>query len=484
MNIIMASAEIYPLAKAGGLADVASALPKALKGLGHDISLVMPMYRMVKEQNLKTELVIDRLDISLGGGIETAKIYKVFIHDNIPVYLIDNDKYYDRSGIYGNSDGDYSDSLARFSFFAKGVLEICRHLKYKPDIIHCNDWHTGLIPAYLKYFYNKDTLFKDTKTIFTIHNVAYQGVFPADEFYITELSPTILTDEGIAHEGNINMLKGGIVFSDAVNTVSTSYSKEIQTAEFGSGLHEILKKHSVKLCGILNGVDYDEWSPEKDTYIRKRYDKNDIDGKVVCKKDLFSTLKISEDCIDMPVIGVISRLAWQKGFELIENGIEEILSLGAIFVLLGEGEERYHNMFKNISDRYPKEVRIVFGFDTPLSHKIEAGADFFLMPSRYEPCGLNQMYSMRYGTIPIVRGVGGLNDTVYESDGGKVCNGFKFYDYDHHEMISAIKRGFSLFKDKDGWKRLIVNAMSYDYSWEKSAKEYERVYEHIIYLRK
>lgn len=476
MNILMTASEVFPYAKTGGLADVTSALSKSLKKLGHNVSIIMPKYQMVGSGGFALEALGSEISIPISNRWEKTRLYKTYMDGSIPVYLIDNKRYYDRPYLYGTSKGDYEDNAERFIYFSRAVPEICKYLKYKPDIIHCNDWQTGLIPVYLKTLYSHDPMLKDTRTLFTIHNLAYQGIFWHLDMHLTNLGWDIFNPEGIEYYGKMNLLKGGIVFSDILTTVSKTYSREIQSEKFGEGMDGVLRSQVSKLFGVINGMDYDEWDPAKDIYIKKRYAPESLDGKYECKRDLLEIFGLPESKTK-PVIGIISRLADQKGFDLIADAIEDILDLGAIFILLGTGDEKYHKIFKDIKDRHKYEVGIKLGFDAKLAHKIEAGADMFLMPSRYEPCGLNQMYSLKYGTIPIVRAVGGLNDTIKNYKSGKTSgNGFKFKNYTVKDMMSSIKKAVKVFNNKPEWRKLIQNAMSEDHSWKTSAKQYIKLY--------
>jgi starch synthase len=479
IRVIIVSPEAVPFAKTGGLADVAGSLPKALKRLGCDVTLAMPLYRQVVEGGFDIEAT--DVEITINIGLHKIKV-PLFVGsvDGITVYFVKQDEYFDRRYLYGTPDGDYFDNLERFTLFSRGLLGILSKLRIHYDIIHCNDWQTGLIPAYLRSIFKSDKTFKKTASIFTIHNIAYQGVFPATSFDITGLPKDMFKVEGLEYWNKINLLKSGIVFSDLITTVSERYSKEIQTEEFGYGLEGILQKRRACLYGVLNGVDYEQWNPEKDKFIAARYTREDLSGKKICKKGLIAEfgLRLS---IEKPIIAVISRLADQKGFDILSRGIDRIMKMDVGMVVLGTGERRYHQIFNDLARKYPGKLGVKIAYDNALAHKIEAGADIFLMPSKYEPCGLNQIYSLRYGTVPVVRATGGLDDTIsgYDNRSGE-GDGFKFSEYSPSAMIKKIKEAITLFKDKDAWGRVMRNGMSEDFSWKKSAERYIALYKKAL----
>jgi starch synthase len=423
LNIVVVSSEVVPFAKTGGLADVAGSLPLALKRLGCNVSIFMPLYREVLTKGLEVESTGVEVTVPLGRRTLTGKICKGST-DGIPVYFIKRDEFYDRSHLYGTPEGDYFDNLERFTFFSRGVLEAIKvdALGIKADIIHSNDWQAGLIPAYIKDIYKNS--FPDIRTVFTVHNIAYQGLFPYFLFTLTGLSSKMFSMEGIEFWGKINFLKAGMVFSDLITTVSEGYSKEIQTPEYGYGLEGVLKSRAKVLYGVLNGVDYTEWNPETDEFIPANYSRGDLKGKKACKKELIKEFSLNIKSSE-PLVGVISRLADQKGFDILSEAIEELMELKIGMVVLGTGEKKYHRLFEELAGRYPERLGVKITFDNALAHRIEAGCDMFLMPSRYEPCGLNQIYSLRFGTIPVVRATGGLDDTIRDYNGGG-GNGFKF----------------------------------------------------------
>ena len=480
MKVLIASSEVVPFAKTGGLADVCGALAKELSKLGAEVSLCLPLYRSVLEGNFEIEPILEDLLIELGHYKLTADIYKGHL-GNIDVFFVRKDEFYDRTYLYGTPKGDYFDNAQRFIFFSKAVISLSKALNIKWDIIHCNDWQTAIIPVILKIFYADHPLFKDTKTIFTIHNLGYQGVFPKDSFSLTSLPPHLFSIDGLEFWGNMNLLKGGIIFSDLITTVSPTYAKEIQTEGFGFGLDGVLRAHAHKLIGILNGVDYSEWDPERDTYIAANYSRGDISGKSRCKKDLLDEFHLHTGLAERPLIGMITRLATQKGIDLLIDAIDEIIEKEVGLVILGKGEKRYEDALRSISSRFKGKIGIRIDFDNGLAHRIEAGSDMFLIPSLYEPCGLNQMYSLKYGTLPIVYNTGGLADSIIEVDEDKgEGTGFKFYNYSKSGLCEAIDKAIRCFLNKGLWQRLIIQAMSCDFSWGRSAKEYLKIYQMLL----
>jgi len=485
LRVLFVTSEAVPFAKTGGLADVAGALPKFLHALGCEVQLVMPYYRIGRKSGLPVEPVEESLEVTLGHETLQADLYQGELTKEVPVYFIGREEFFDREFLYGTPKGDYFDNAERFIFFSKASLAFCRSIGYSPDIIHHHEWQTGLIPAYLKSIYRKDPLFAPTAVAFTIHNIAYQGLFRKEKLPLTGLPAEMYNPEGIEFWERINFMKAGIVYADVINTVSRKYSEEIQTAEFGYGLEGILKKRSPDLYGILNGVDYQDWDPSHDPHLAARYSPDDLSGKRICKRDLLKEFNLPSSLENVPVLGVISRLADQKGFDLLAEIIETLFSLDIGFVLLGTGEQKYHDLFNRIGRRYPQKAGIRIAYDDRLAHKIEAGADLFLMPSRYEPCGLNQIYSLKYGTIPIVRATGGLEDTIvhYDPASGR-GNGFKFVHYDAGEFLQQIETAIRTFHQPEQWKRLLRNAMTADFSWQRSAESYIDLYRRALEKKK
>ena len=473
MNILLAASEIVPYAKTGGLADVAGALPKALARLGHTVRVVAPRYNIDRIESSGKRLE-GELAVPFDFGIRRSAVY---IDDSnaVPVYFIDAPEYFSRGNLYGEPD-----DTERFAFFSRAILELAKAFGESFDIIHLNDWMTGLAPAYLKTVYSGERIFANTSTLFTIHNLAFKGGFGAQLLPKFGLPDWINTTEGgIEFYGACSSLKAGLVFSDAISTVSPKYSREIQTPEFGEGFDGLLRARHSDLFGILNGVDYEEWNAETDPYIAVRFSANNLNGKEACKLDLLRTFNLPEH-LGTPLIGCISRLSDQKGFDLILEVARPMLERGVAFVLLGSGAEIYERAFRELHQLAPSQVGVYLGFSNELAHKIEAGSDMFLMPSRFEPCGLNQMYSLKYGTVPIVRAAGGLDDTIENFDRAtRRGNGFKFYEYDSARLLEKVYEALLIYADQDIWRALMVNGMRADHSWDASAREYVELYERL-----
>jgi starch synthase len=482
MRVLLASSEVTPFAKTGGLADVAGALPKALKALGHDIRVVLPKYRVVDTAKHGLRRILPTLPVPIAGTVETAAVWEGAI-GSVPTYFIQQDEYYEREGLYQVGGKDHPDNAERFAYFSRAVLELAQALDFLPTVYHCNDWQTGLVPTYLRTAYQRDPPFRRAGVLFTVHNLGYHGLFKPAALAIANLGPELFTPFGVEFYGRVNFLKAGLVFSDLINTVSRKYSQEIQTEAFGHGLDGVLRSRATDVHGILNGIDYDEWHPSRDQYIAARFSQEDLRGKAVCKADLQRIFGLPERP-DVPVLAVISRLAEQKGMDLVAEALDAILELDTQVVLLGTGEPALHEAFGAAKSRHPSRIGLKLGFDEGLAHKIEAGADMFLMPSRYEPCGLNQMYSLAYGTIPVVRATGGLDDTIEPFDPKTgTGNGFKFAEVTADALRRTVREAVALHKRPGAWRRLIQNAMACDFSWNRSAKEYEALYEEIVRRR-
>lgn len=457
MRIVLAASEVVPFAKTGGLADVAGALPLALEELNQEVIVVMPKYKTIQDSKFKIQRI--KQDVS----------YSV-IGNNIKVYFIEKDEYFNRDGLYGDKSGDYKDNLDRFSYYCKRTLELLKEINFKPDIIHCHDWQSCLIPVYLKTLYAKELFYKDTKAVLTIHNIGYQGLFPKEQFPRLGLDWSYFDMEMLEFYGKINLLKGGMVFCDIINTVSPTYSKEIQTKEFGFGLEGILSKRRKSLFGILNGVDYSIWNPETDKFIVRNYSANNIGDKYKNKEDLRKICNLPFKK-EVPLFGIVSRLAEQKGFDILAEAIEKICKMNLQLVILGTGDLKYHLLLGNMVKRYPKVISLHLKFDDCLAHKIYAGSDIFLMPSKYEPCGLGQLISLRYATIPLAFKTGGLADTVTED------NGFMFDDYSKGDLIKTMGKAIKTFASAKKWNALMLKAMRYNFSWQESAQKYIKLYE-------
>ena len=478
LKVLFLSPEAVPFAKTGGLADVAGSLPGALKHLGVDIRTVMPLYEMVRKSNARLKLLIEDLKIPLGRKTLTARVWEAKGVGKVTAYFLEQDDLFNRPNLYGDARGDYHDNLERFSFYSHGVLRIAERLSFSPDLIHCNDWQSGLVPALLTGPYAKNSVVGASKTIFTIHNLGYQGIFPAEKLCVTGLPrDDFFQMEGLEFWGNISLLKAGIVYSDAITTVSPTYARQIQTDEYGMGMEGILRHRKSSLCGILNGVDYKVWNPAKDSNLSDQYSPRKIAGKSLDKESLLQEMNLNQSLKDKPLLGMISRLDSQKGLDILVKILDDILSLDVGLVILGAGNASIQNALKKATKNHPGRVEISIGFDERLAHRILAGADMFLIPSRYEPCGLTQMYALKYGTIPIVRATGGLEDTVvpFNTQTGQ-GNGFTFMDYKPGPFFAAIRDAVDLYHDTASWKKLRSNAMKENFSWGRSARSYLDLY--------
>ncbi|MGD0153422.1 MAG: glycogen synthase GlgA [Thermacetogeniaceae bacterium] len=474
LKILIAATEVVPFAKTGGLADVAGSLPKALAKLGHDVRIVMPKYKQIREGDYLLDYPVE-----MDHHLETGIIKQARLNDgtvNIPVYLIDNHQYYYRDRIYC-----FPDEAERFNFFCKAIIGMLPRIDWQPHLIHCNDWQTGLVPLILQTKYADDPYYQTIGTLLTIHNLQYQGLFPRQAMNLLGLGDEYFTPERLEFYGEINFLKAGIVYADMINTVSNKYALEIQTPEYGERLDGLLRKRAQDLYGIVNGIDYDEYNPATDQHIYKNYSLESIDCKKVNKDRLQQEIGLTAGAA--PLIGMVSRLVDQKGLDLISSIFVQMMDLGVQFVLLGSGDDHYQKLFAELKMRYPSQVAIYLGFNPDLAQKIYASADMFLMPSRFEPCGLSQLISLRYGTIPIVRAVGGLADTIENYDQVRERgNGFSFKPYEPGALLSTIKQAVALYQDQPGqWRKLIINAMKGDFSWNKSAQEYVMLYEKAIH---
>ncbi len=474
MKILFAASEAAPFAKTGGLADVAGSLPRAIASLGHEVSVVMPRYRRVDVRAFKLKHIAS-FTVPLGTWKEHCDVLKGAMDRNVAVYFINKDVYYDRPGLYGTAHGDYSDNAERFIFFSRAIPELCSALNLRPDIIHCNDWQTGLVPLYMKELYGKTETLKKTKTVFTVHNLGYQGLFWHWDMRLTGLGWDVFTPEGIEFWGKMNLLKAGLVSADVITTVSKTYSREIQTPEYGSGLEGVLLKRSADLYGIVNGIDYAAYDPAHDRAIGQNYTALRLAGKAACKKKLLRLVRLTDS--GNPLIGMVTRLVDQKGLDILTEALPEIMSLGVGLVILGTGDPVYHRLLTDAADRYPGRMRVVLQYDDDLAKNIYAGCDLFLMPSHYEPCGLGQMIAQRYGTVPIVRRTGGLSDTVadYNPRTGR-GTGFLFDDYSAEALTECLRNALEVYGSRAKWRLLMQAGMKRDFSWEHSAKEYVKLY--------
>ena len=474
MNILFAVSEALPYVKTGGLADVAGHLPRALAARGHRIELFLPLYRQIKKSETAREEVFS-FTVPLGEKEIPATLYRQPAAKNLTAWFIACDAFFDRPEIYGPPGDEYPDNGPRFIFFCRALLEAVRRLKLKIDIYHAHDWQTGLVPAYLKTLYRD--LGENSASLFTIHNLGYQGIQEKEVFPLTGLGWEEFTFEKLEYYDRLNLLKGGLVYADLLNTVSPTYSREILRPEFGCGLDGVLRYRADRLSGILNGVDYAEWDPATDPLISHRYRPGRMTGKNHCRKKLLEEFRLPTEPA-RPVVGMVSRLVEQKGIELILEVLKEAPRFNCRFVFLGSGEKIYEEGLAAAAEKFPDQVAFRPGYDNRLAHQLEAGADIFLMPSRYEPCGLNQMYSLRYGTIPVVRAVGGLNDSIEDYNLNRNNGtGFKFTPYSAPALAATLERALALYREKpQSWWRLRRRAMACDFSWSQSAARYEELY--------
>jgi starch synthase len=485
MKILLATSEAVPFAKTGGLADVCGALPAELQRLGHQVTVMMPAYRQALAAGQVVEPTGVRFMISIGSKTVPGSFLKSHLPGcDVPVYLVQQDDYFNRDGLYSAGSEDYIDNCERFTFFSRAVMEAVRLLDLNVDVLHANDWQTGLIPAYLKLEYRQRPGYERIASLLTIHNLAYQGVFWHWDMLLTGLDWKYFNWHQMEFFGKLSLMKTGLVFADALNTVSPRYAEEIQSAPLGCGLEGVLQQRRDVLSGIINGVDYSVWNPATDPALAQRYDvQSAAAGKAACKAALQSELKLPVSA-ETPLLGFIGRLADQKGIDLIAALVQDwVRSSDAQWVLLGTGDPKYHQIFSNLGERHPQKVAVRLEFSSDLAHRIEAGADMFLMPSRYEPCGLNQLYSLKYGTVPIVRATGGLADTVTDATrealtAGK-ATGFSFREYSPLALAETVGRACDAYGQKSVWSSLVRNGMNQDWSWNRSAQQYVALYQKI-----
>jgi len=456
VKIAFVASEVVPFAKTGGLADVVGALPLALEDCGHEVIIVMPKYKCITDSKFKIKRV-------------SADILSIVVGEKTKVYFIEQDSYFNRDGLYVERGSDYKDNLERFAFFSRRALDLLKEINFTADILHLHDWQASLVAVYLKNLYVFQPFYSKMKAILTIHNIGYQGIFARDQFSKLGLSWDLFNVEGLEFYNQINLLKGGIIFSDFINTVSPTYAMEIRDKEFGFGLEGLLNVRKDSLSGILNGLDYSIWDPDMDKFIVHNYSLVNPGSKAYNKVELQKICGLPVNN-NLPVLGIVSRLVEQKGFDILTEGLDEICKMGGQLVILGTGDLKYHQILEKMVKKYPNIISLNLKFDDCLAHKIYAGSDIFLMPSSYEPCGLGQLISLRYGTLPLVFKTGGLADTINKH------NGFVFSKYTKISLLKCIKQALVTFKDKLNWNVLIKNAMECNFSWEASAKRYSHLY--------
>src|SRR5450432_2740082 len=466
MHIAFVASEGVPYSKTGGLADVVGALPRALAALGHQVSVYLPRYRQT--QLTDPQMVVRSITIPFDDKYRFCSVLSGGYKAGVRHYFVEYPPYFDRETLYTTPAGDYPDNAERYTMFCRAVLEASKILGV-PHIFHCHDWQSALVPVLLKSLYQDDPAFREVNTVLTIHNIGYQGLFSSEILPLLALPWDLFSMDKLEYYGQVNFLKGGLKDADYITTVSRKYSQEIQTAEYGFG---------------LDGVDYDEWSPSADGYIASRYKPDELFGKAKCKEDLLEEFGLSDANLKLPVIGIVSRFAGQKGFDLVSQIMDQLAREEIILVVLGSGEKLYEEMFARMAKQFPGKIALKITYDNKIAHKIEAGADMFLMPSRYEPCGLNQIYSLKYGTVPIVRATGGLDDTIepWDARTGK-GTGFKFTEYNGESLLLTIKQALQAFRDQTSWQVLMRNGMGKDFSWNASAREYGKVYERVKQMR-
>jgi len=480
MRIVFAASECVPFAKSGGLADVVGALPPALEKLGHEVTVYVPLYAPVK-RHLADEwkYAVRSITIPFESYNRYAGIVDGGKRDGVQYYFVDCPELFDREEMYGPKGGEFPNNWERFGLFCRAVIEASKLLGV-PEVFHVHDWQASLIPVYLRTTYGSDPVLGRAGVVLTIHNAGYQGWFPPETTQRLLFPWDLFTMDKLEHYNTFNFLKGGIVYSDILTTVSHKYAQEMQTPEFGEGLDGVLLRRGADLRGILNGVDYTQWDPAMDPSLAAHYSLNDLSGKAKCRSDLLDAFGLEEISKTTPVVGIVSRFVAQKGIDLLEQAAPLLADRDAAVVALGSGEQRFERFFRDWAYRQRGHVAVKIGYDEGLAHKIVAGSDLFLMPSRYEPCGLNQIYSLKYGTGPVVRATGGLDDTVEEwNPATKTGTGFKFDRYSAQDLTAAMDRALAAYRDQEGWRRLMLNGMARDYSWERSAREYAEVCEEV-----
>lgn len=493
MQLAFIASESIPFSKTGGLADVVGTLPQELAKLGHDVTIIVPEYTAVRagyhSQTTAAPVRVGAFEIPIGQRIARGEVWETSLPHGVRALLIRQSDYFGRPGLYQDVTGkDYPDNCERFTFLCRAAFEAIELANLRVDCLHCHDWQTGLIPAMLRHTYSQRPRFRNVGSVFTIHNIAYQGNFPSESLAVTGLPPSYFSVSGLEYYGNLSFLKGGIVFSDMVTTVSKTYAREIQGPEFGNGMQGILAERADRLVGIVNGIDYQSWDSGSDPELPAHYDIESWRvGKPVCKRRLRESVGLA-DHGDRPLLGMVSRLTDQKGLDLLDAIATDLMAEDIQLVVLGAGEPRYQSLMRRLASQYPDRFAVRLEFDEALARQIYAGADIFLMPSRFEPCGLSQLYSLRYGAVPVVRAVGGLADTVVDASPMAIANqsatGFQFIHYTPQALLTAIRRALATFAKPDLWAQIVVRGMSQDWSWEKSAREYLRVYERVMRLKR
>jgi starch synthase len=476
MRILLASGEVYPYSKTGGLADSVGALAKALARAGHQVGIVTPLHRGVRARFPQMKRQDWQFHLPMGTKRVDAELLTIEPAERTTVYFINRPEYFDRAGLYSENGSDYWDNGERFIFFSKCVAHLARFLPWKPEVLHLHDWHTAMVPLFVAHQSRHEGWVHSPRICVTIHNLAYQGIFPRSVFGLTNLPPSQFSPDAAEFYGQLNCLKAGIVCANVITTVSPRYAREITTPEFGAGLDGLLRKRQAALVGILNGVDYDEWKTVNNPFLPESYSFDDLSGKAACKTALQAEVGLPVDAA-IPLFGVVTRIADQKGIDISLGALEEMLNARMQFVLLGTGAPPYEQSLQKLATRFPGKAAVRIGYDQGLAHRIEAGCDFYLMPSRFEPCGLNQLYSLRYGAIPIVRRTGGLDDTVVDAvEDERTANGIKFAEYSSHALAKAIRKGLMLYANPELTEQYRRNGMTADFSWTQAAEQYLAAY--------
>ena len=481
MHIVFAASECAPWAKTGGLGDVVGALPPMLVRMGHRVTTFVPYYRSVARRLPNLPVDVTSLTIPFPDYQRFVRVLNGGVHDGVQLYFLDCPEMFDRENFYSTPGGDYPDNWERFDVFCRGVLEACKVLGV-PDVFHAHDWQAALVPIYLRSIYYFDPVLRKIPCVFTVHNAGYQGWCPADTMTRLLLPWNMFTEDKLERNDEVNLLKGGAVYADVLTTVSRHYAKEIQTSEFGNGLEKVFQRRAADLYGILNGVDQAEWDPARDSHIAAHYSPDDLNGKRECRRDLLHAFDLDHVADSTAVLGMVSRFATQKGLDLLAGILHDLVKEDIVLIVFGTGEEYYERLLSELASQYPEKMRVQIRYDGTTAHKIVAGSDISLVPSRYEPCGLNQMYSLRYGTVPVVRATGGLEDTVREQPNGG-GNGFKFSGYDQADFLQAIRRALDVFRDRPLWAEMMRRGMEQNFSWEKPAEEYVELYQQVVERR-
>ncbi|PYJ08072.1 MAG: glycogen synthase GlgA [Verrucomicrobia bacterium] len=481
MKILLASSEVHPYSKTGGLADMVGALAKTLARLGHQVGLVTPLYGGIRERFPALKRVPLPLDLPLGRRRARGDVWSLEPETGFTIYFVEQRDFYQRSGLYQENGADYGDNAERFIFFSKAIAHLALNLPAQPDVVHLHDWQTGFAALFLHEQQRRAGQGSARRICMTVHNLAYQGVFPREQYALTNLPWEYFTPNGVEFYGQMNCMKAGLTWADVITTVSPGYAREITTEEFGCGLDGLLRQREGSIFGISNGVDYDEWNTTQNPYLKHSFSATHLEGKRLNKLDLQKHLGLPVEA-RIPVFASIGRLVEQKGMDILLGALEEMLSVDLQFLLLGSGDPAFERAFRELARRFPAQVAVHIGFDQGLAHQIEAGSDFFLMPSRFEPCGLNQMYSLRYGTIPVVRATGGLEDSVIDVQAdAERANGIKFGDYSARALAKAIRKALVLYAEPELLHRFRLNAMARNFSWDRTAAEYLKVYRRAVH---